>query len=76
MSYTGTLGAAAAEAFGRLAAARADRRPCALVRHLLPPGETDAAYAVQPNWTEHPEPCGVNWTTPGGVTSSLHPRRP
>ncbi|MER6429221.1 hypothetical protein ABT272_15915 [Streptomyces sp900105245] len=29
-----------------------------------------------PNWTEHAEPCGVNWTTPGGVWSSLQPRRP
>jgi hypothetical protein len=36
------------------------------------PGAADVRFF--PNWTEHPEPGGVSWTTPGGVTSSLHPR--
>jgi 2-oxopent-4-enoate hydratase len=38
------------EAAQVLAAARADRRPCAPVRDLLPPGDIDAAYAVQSSW--------------------------
>jgi hypothetical protein len=40
-------------------------RPCA------DPGAADVRPG--PNWTEHPEPGGVNWITPGGVSSSLHP---
>src|SRR6266540_3471167 len=35
------------------------------------PGAADVRFG--PNWTEHPEPGGVNWITPGGVSSSLHP---
>jgi hypothetical protein len=38
---------------------------------LAEPGAADVR--VLPNWTEHQEPGGVNWTTMGGVTSSLHP---
>ncbi|MDN3354335.1 fumarylacetoacetate hydrolase family protein [Actinomadura sp. DC4] len=38
------------EAIDRLAAARADRRPCAPVRDVLPPGDIDEAYAVQSAW--------------------------
>jgi hypothetical protein len=34
-------------------------------------GAADVRFV--PNWTEHPEPGGVIWTTLGGVTSSLHP---
>ena len=43
-------------------------------------GEPGAANVIfVPNWTEHPEPCGVNWTTrkplsKGKSASSLHPR--
>ena len=49
-SYTRTLDSGAAEAFGRLAAARAHGRPCTPVRDLLPPGDIDAAYSVQSAW--------------------------
>jgi hypothetical protein len=41
---------------------------------LVEPGAADVRFV--PNWTEHPEPGGVNCTTLGGVTSSLHPRPP
>jgi len=34
----------------RLATARAERRPCAPVRDLLPPGDLGVAYAVQSVW--------------------------
>ena len=34
----------------RLSSARANRRPCAPVRDLLPAGDVDAAYAVQSAW--------------------------
>jgi 2-oxopent-4-enoate hydratase len=44
------MGTRAAEAYARLAAARADRRPCAPVRDLLSPGDIDAAYSVQSAW--------------------------
>jgi 2-oxopent-4-enoate hydratase len=39
-----------AEAARRLADAHRDRRPCAPVRDLLPPGDLDVAYAVQSGW--------------------------
>ncbi len=42
------------------------------IRYPLPePGAADVSFV--PNWTEHPELGGVNWTTPGGVWSGLHP---
>ncbi|CAM5742576.1 hypothetical protein SHIRM173S_13319 [Streptomyces hirsutus] len=45
------------------------------IRYPLPePGVADVRSV--PNWTEQAEPCGVNWTTEGGVRSSLQPRRP
>jgi 2-keto-4-pentenoate hydratase len=47
VSSTETLAAAALD---RLTAARADRRPCAPVRDLLPPSDIGAAYAVQSAW--------------------------
>jgi len=50
---TGTwppLDAAGTEAFDILARARAERRPCPPVRTILPPGDIDAAYAVQSAW--------------------------
>jgi 2-keto-4-pentenoate hydratase len=40
----------AAAALLRLTTAHAERRPCAPVRDLLPPGDIDAAYAVQSAW--------------------------
>jgi hypothetical protein len=40
---------------------------------IAEPGAADVSVA--PNWTEHLEPCGVNWTMTGGVTSSRHPMR-
>ena len=47
------------------------------------PGPSRARPSVMfvPNWTEHPEPGGVNWTTrkplsKGKSASSLHPRFP
>jgi 2-keto-4-pentenoate hydratase len=49
-STRSTLGADAATALDRLAAARATRRPCAPVRDLLPAGDVGAAYAVQSAW--------------------------
>jgi hypothetical protein len=38
------------------------------------PGAADVRFV--PNWIEHAEPGGVNWTMPepGGVTSCRHPR--
>ena len=38
------------------------------------PGSADVRFV--PNWTEHPDPDGVNWTMPepGGVTSSTATR--
>jgi len=53
-----------------LAAARSET----ITYPLAEPGAADVSAV--PNCTEHPEPCGVNWTTLGGVTSSRHPRRP
>jgi 2-keto-4-pentenoate hydratase len=51
MSFTApSLDAPASEAQGRLASARASRRPCAPVRTLFPAGDIDAAYAVQDAW--------------------------
>jgi 2-keto-4-pentenoate hydratase len=47
---TPALDAAGTEAFGILARARAGRRPCPPVRTILPPGDIDAAYAVQSAW--------------------------
>ena len=48
------------------------------IRYVLwaEPGAADVRFV--PNWTEHAEPGGVNWTTPepGGVTSSRHPSLP
>src|SRR5262249_31864427 len=40
-------------------------------RFWADPGTADVRSG--PNCTEHAEPGGVNWTTNGGVTSSLHP---
>jgi 2-keto-4-pentenoate hydratase len=45
-----SLDTPAAAALGRLAAARADGRPCPPVRTLLPDGDIGAAYAVQAAW--------------------------
>jgi len=38
-------------------------------------GDNSGAADVRfgPNWTEHAEPGGVNWTTPGGVASEPPP---
>ena len=47
---TPALDAAGTEALDTLARARADRRPCPPVRTILPPGDVDAAYAVQSAW--------------------------
>jgi 2-keto-4-pentenoate hydratase len=47
---TPALDAAGTEALDILARARADRRPCPPVRTILPPGDIDAAYAVQSAW--------------------------
>jgi len=44
------LAPGAVTALDQLVAARATRQPCAPVRDLLPPGNTDAAYAVQSAW--------------------------
>ena len=43
------------------------------------PGAADVMFV--PNWIEHPEPGGVNWTTrkplsKGKSASSLHPSLP
>src|SRR3954468_3287913 len=43
----------------RLAAARAGRRPCAPVRDVLPPGDLDAAYAVQSTWVSRQVAAGA-----------------
>jgi hypothetical protein len=42
------------------------------------PGAAEVMFV--PNWTEHPEPGGVNWTTRKPLSkpksaSSRHPRR-
>ena len=50
MSFTAPSVDAPATALGRLAGARAARRPCAPVRDLLPSGDIGAAYAVQSAW--------------------------
>jgi hypothetical protein len=42
------------------------------IRYPLPePGAAGVRFL--PKMTEHQEPGGVNWLTPGGVTSCLHP---
>ncbi|MFC1431743.1 2-keto-4-pentenoate hydratase [Streptacidiphilus sp. N1-3] len=46
-------------ALTRLTAARAEHRPCAPVRTLLPPGDVDAAYAVQSAWTARQVAAGA-----------------
>jgi hypothetical protein len=55
-------------------ASRAASMSATIRYSLAEPGAADVRFV--PNWTEHPEPCGVNWTMPGGVTSSLHPETP
>jgi 2-keto-4-pentenoate hydratase len=54
-----TLDAGAATALDRLTAARATRRPCAPVRDLLPPGDVEAAYAVQSAWVARQVAAGA-----------------
>lgn len=54
-----TLDTGAAEALNRLSEARTTRRPCAPVRDLLPPGDLDAAYAVQSAWAERQVAAGA-----------------
>jgi 2-keto-4-pentenoate hydratase len=46
----GILSADATKALDRLSTARAEHRPCAPVRDLLPSGDVDVAYAVQSAW--------------------------
>lgn len=56
---TSTLDVGATEALNRLSQARTTRRPCAPVRDLLPPGDLDAAYAVQSAWAERQVASGA-----------------
>ena len=46
-------------AYLRLAAARAEHRPCPPVRDLLPVGDLDAAYAVQSAWVRQQVTAGA-----------------
>ena len=45
---------------------------------VIPVSDVDRAkdFYGRLGWRLDATPPGVSWTTPGGVTTSLHPRRP